>query len=247
MRQHRLIAASKTTTFLPTSSSTTAANLRTALPVGWSAPTDQHCSGCNRQISVEFFKKKQLFRQIARRFPATLEMLKGATSSFQSPFGTILGFAAFSGIYPGPALKPGIFLKELFVSAAQRGRGFGRELMRALAALARERGLVRIDWTADPENAKLLDFYDGLGGQRKPDKLFYRLDGKARGAGDLTPRQRRAIRNSRGHGLAPSASLQSLSIGRTAGCLYGNDWINVPPDDSRSRRTRCSGHCVVRR
>jgi ribosomal protein S18 acetylase RimI-like enzyme len=91
----------------------------------------------------------------------------------------ILGFAAFSGIYPGPGLKPGIFLKELFVSAAQRSRGFGRELMRALAALARERGLARIDWTADPENAKLLDFYDGLGGQRKPDKLFYRLDGKA--------------------------------------------------------------------
>lgn len=91
----------------------------------------------------------------------------------------ILGFAAFSGIYPGPGLKPGIFLKELFVSAAQRSRGLGRDLMRALAELARERGLARIDWTADPENAKLLDFYDGLGGTRKSDKLFYRLDGFA--------------------------------------------------------------------
>ncbi|NTJ10464.1 GNAT family N-acetyltransferase [Rhizobium lusitanum] len=90
-----------------------------------------------------------------------------------------LGFAAFSGIYPGPGLKPGIFLKELFVSAAQRSRGLGRDLMRALAELAQERGLARIDWTADPENARLLDFYDGLGGTRKPDKLFYRLDGKA--------------------------------------------------------------------
>lgn len=91
----------------------------------------------------------------------------------------ILGFAAFSGIYPGPGLKPGIFLKELFVSASQRSRGWGRELTRALATLARERGLARIDWTADPENAKLLDFYDGLGGTRKLDKLFYRLDGEA--------------------------------------------------------------------
>ncbi len=93
--------------------------------------------------------------------------------------GSVLGFAAFSGIYPGPGLKPGIFLKELYVTASQRGQGLGRALMQALAALARQRGLARIDWTADPENSKLLAFYEGVGGARKPDKLFFRLDEEA--------------------------------------------------------------------
>ncbi|WP_440411853.1 N-acetyltransferase family protein [Neorhizobium petrolearium] len=91
----------------------------------------------------------------------------------------LVGFAAFSGIYPGPYLRPGLFLKELYVGNRHRGKGFGRLLMQALASIARDRGLSRIDWTADPENLRLLSFYDDIGGARKPDKLFYRLDGSA--------------------------------------------------------------------
>ncbi|GAC1319421.1 MAG: hypothetical protein NVSMB28_09290 [Collimonas sp.] len=33
---------------------------------------------------------------------------------------SVLGFAAFSAIYPGPWLQPGIFLKDLFVSKRHR-------------------------------------------------------------------------------------------------------------------------------
>lgn len=93
--------------------------------------------------------------------------------------GLALGFCAFSAIYPGPGLKAGMFLKELYVSGSSRSRGLGRSLMRALAGLARKRGLSRIDWTADAEDDRLLAFYDALGGARKTDKLFYRLDGDA--------------------------------------------------------------------
>ena len=92
---------------------------------------------------------------------------------------SVLGFAAFSPIYPGPGLKPGIFLKELYVSGSQRGRGLGRALMQKLAGLAKERGLARIDWTAEAQNTRLLSFYEELGGAPKPDKVFFRLDGEA--------------------------------------------------------------------
>nr|WP_234890000.1 GNAT family N-acetyltransferase [Sinorhizobium medicae] len=91
----------------------------------------------------------------------------------------VLGFAGFSGIYPGPGLKPGLFLKELYVAGSERGRGLGRALMQKLASMAMERGLSRIDWTADAENARLLAFYEELGGACKPDKFFFRLDGEA--------------------------------------------------------------------
>ncbi len=93
--------------------------------------------------------------------------------------GPVIGFVAFSAIYPGPGLKPGIFLKELYVAAAHRGSGIGKALMRALAGIASRRGLSRIDWTVDASDAQLLSFYESVGGSPKPDKLFFRLDGEA--------------------------------------------------------------------
>lgn len=108
-----------------------------------------------------------------RQRPAGADMLIAVEDD------AVVGFAAYSGIYPGPYLRPGLFLKELYVSDRRRAKGIGRRLMQALAAVARDRGLSRIDWTADPENPRLLAFYDSVGGTRKPDKLFYRLDGAA--------------------------------------------------------------------
>ncbi|KXF75062.1 acetyltransferase [Paramesorhizobium deserti] len=105
-----------------------------------------------------------------------LAKLPPGTEIFVVDNGHLIGFAAFSAIYPGPGLASGLFLKELFVSQAHRGGGIGRLLMKRLAALAVERGYRRIDWTADRENTGLLSFYDDLGAARKEEKLFYRLD-----------------------------------------------------------------------
>lgn len=92
---------------------------------------------------------------------------------------TVAGFAAFSAIYPRPYLQAGLFLKELYVRSVYRGRGIGQEMLAHLARLAKDRGLSRIDWTADADDERLLRFYDSIGGQQKPDKIFYRLDGDA--------------------------------------------------------------------
>ncbi|WP_377846901.1 GNAT family N-acetyltransferase [Bosea sp. UC22_33] len=92
---------------------------------------------------------------------------------------TVLGFASACNLYPGPGLKSGFFLKEIYVADAARGAGLGRKLMAALAELALERGHRRIDWTADADDAALLRFYDGLGAAAYPKKVFYRLTGDA--------------------------------------------------------------------
>ena len=91
----------------------------------------------------------------------------------------VLGFASACNLYPGPGLKTGYFLKEIYVADAARGSGLGRALMAALAGLALERGHRRIDWTADVEDSALLRFYDGLGAAAQTKKLFYRLTGEA--------------------------------------------------------------------
>lgn len=92
---------------------------------------------------------------------------------------SVLGFASACNLYPGPGLKTGFFLKEIYVADAARGAGLGRKLMTALADLALERGHRRIDWTADADDAALLRFYDSLGATAHPKKVFYRLTGDA--------------------------------------------------------------------
>jgi GNAT superfamily N-acetyltransferase len=108
-----------------------------------------------------------------QNLPAVVEILVAEAHS------RIVGFAAFSSIYPGPGLGSGLFLKELFVSEPSRGSGVGRQLMRALARIAMLRGHKRVDWTADGQNPRLLAFYESLGAAPKTEKVFYRLEGEA--------------------------------------------------------------------
>ena len=91
----------------------------------------------------------------------------------------IVGFAAFSAIYPGPGLASGLFLKELFVTKECRQSGVGSALMRAVAAFAVEHGHKRVDWTAARGNTRLLAYYQELGALRQEDKVFFRLTGEA--------------------------------------------------------------------
>jgi GNAT superfamily N-acetyltransferase len=91
----------------------------------------------------------------------------------------LVGFASACPLYPGPGLQPGFFLKEIYVAAAGRGAGIGRALMTQLAALAVARGYRRLDWTADADDPALLRFYESLGGEPHPKKLFFRLTGDA--------------------------------------------------------------------
>lgn len=104
--------------------------------------------------------------------PAGVEILVAETDR-------LVGFATFSTIYPGPGLKSGFFLKDLFVAEAVRGRGVGQALLRRLARLAVARGLSRVDWTADRNNVRLLAFYDETGAMREEEKVFFRLTGQA--------------------------------------------------------------------
>jgi GNAT superfamily N-acetyltransferase len=110
---------------------------------------------------------------------ASLDALPAGAGILVAEADAIMGFLAFSPLYPGPGLKPGLFMKELFVSERARGRGVGKALLRALARLALERGFARIDWTADRRNERLRRFYTELGAQAQEDKVFFRLTADA--------------------------------------------------------------------
>ncbi|MGD1876191.1 MAG: GNAT family N-acetyltransferase [Kiloniellaceae bacterium] len=93
--------------------------------------------------------------------------------------GQAIGFASFAVVHPAPDLGGQLFLKDLFVTAAARSGGTGLTLLRALARIAVERGCVRLDWTAEDDNARALALYDRIGARRLPEKIYYRFDGDA--------------------------------------------------------------------
>ena len=91
--------------------------------------------------------------------------------------GRAIGIATFAVLYPGPRLGGQLTMKDLFVRKEARGAGVGQALLRHLAGVAVARGCLRLDWTAETDNASALSFYDRLGARRVTEKVYYRVDG----------------------------------------------------------------------
>src|SRR3989454_11595987 len=77
--------------------------------------------------------------------------------------GAVVGYAFFSAGYNTDVAARSIFLHDLFVTAAARGRGVGSALMAAVAAETVRAGCVSLEWGGHTANAGALEFYRRLG------------------------------------------------------------------------------------
>lgn len=93
--------------------------------------------------------------------------------------GAAHGFALFFHNYSTFLAKPGLYLEDLFVDPAQRGKGYGKALLARLAAIAVERGCGRLEWSVLDWNQPSIDFYLSLGARPMDEWTVYRLDGDA--------------------------------------------------------------------
>jgi GNAT superfamily N-acetyltransferase len=91
------------------------------------------------------------------------------------PAGFALWFLNFS-TWEG---SHGVYVEDLFVADEHRGRGYGRALLRTLAALCEERGYKRLEWAVLDWNAPAIGFYERLGARQLTDWTVCRLDGDA--------------------------------------------------------------------
>ena len=74
--------------------------------------------------------------------------------------------------------RAGIYLEDLFVLPEYRGRGYGKGLLKRLAAIAVERGCGRLEWSCLDWNRPSIDFYLSLGATRMDDWTGYRVTGE---------------------------------------------------------------------
>jgi GNAT superfamily N-acetyltransferase len=90
--------------------------------------------------------------------------------------GEAIGYAIIYVTFSSFECRSGIWLEDVYVRPGHRRGGIGRRVMEHLAALALERGHVRLDWCALDWNEPALRFYDELGATRLDDWRMLRLD-----------------------------------------------------------------------
>jgi len=73
------------------------------------------------------------------------------------------GFAAWFTNFPTFSGRPGIFLEDLFVRPAYRGKGIGKALLAYLARECVANGWSRLQWAVLDWNAPSIAFYKSLG------------------------------------------------------------------------------------
>jgi diamine N-acetyltransferase len=83
-----------------------------------------------------------------------------------------LNFSTFRG-------RHGLYLEDLFVRPALRGKGIGKALMRNLAKHCVDKNLARFEWTVLDWNKPSIEFYRSIGANLLDDWRVCRMSGDA--------------------------------------------------------------------
>jgi GNAT superfamily N-acetyltransferase len=87
----------------------------------------------------------------------------------------LVAFALFFSNYSTFLTQPGLYLEDIFVLPAERRRGIGKALLKAVARVARDRNCGRLEWSVLDWNASAIAFYESLGASVLPDWRICRV------------------------------------------------------------------------
>lgn len=115
--------------------------------------------------------------------PGLRETLFGASPSAFAHVvekgGRIVAIAVWFWNYSTWTGRRGLYLEDLFVRAGERGHGYGRALMTALAGICVERGCRRFEWSVLNWNEPAIGFYRSIGAVGMDEWTVQRLSGDA--------------------------------------------------------------------
>jgi len=146
-----------------------------------------HAGECDVPLLLRFIRDLAVYEKLAHEVMATEEGLRRtlfgerryAEALIARLEGTPVGFALYFHNYSTFLGKPGLYLEDLFVDPAHRGKGIGKALLRRLAAIALERDCGRLEWAVLDWNAPAIAFYRSLGAAPMHDWTVFRLEGAA--------------------------------------------------------------------
>jgi GNAT superfamily N-acetyltransferase len=89
--------------------------------------------------------------------------------------GEVAGFALWFLNFSTWLGRHGIYLEDLYVRPAYRGRGLGKALLTTLTSIAAERGYGRVEWWVLDWNEPAQAFYRSLGAEPMDEWTVWRL------------------------------------------------------------------------
>lgn len=93
--------------------------------------------------------------------------------------GAPVGYAVWFANYSTWLGRNGLYLEDLYVTPAVRGRGVGKAILRHLAGLAVASACGRMEWSVLDWNAPAIAFYESVGARPQSEWTVYRLAGDA--------------------------------------------------------------------
>lgn len=93
--------------------------------------------------------------------------------------GQVIGISIWFLNYSTWLGKPGIYLEDLYVDPAHRGKGYGLALLKELGKICVEREYERLQWWVLDWNQPSIDFYKSLGAVPMDEWTVYRVTGDA--------------------------------------------------------------------
>ena len=135
-------------------------------------------------LILYFIRELAEYEKMSDEVIATEELLKEwifekkkAEVIFAMEEGREVGFALFFHNFSTFLGRAGLYLEDLYVRTEDRGKGYGKALLKKLAQIAVERGCGRLEWSFLDWNRPSIDFYLSLDAEPMEDWTVYRLTG----------------------------------------------------------------------
>jgi GNAT superfamily N-acetyltransferase len=136
-------------------------------------------------LVLSFIKKLADYEKLAHEVVADEATLRRSLFGERRVAEVIIGdyldapvaFALFFHNFSTFLGRPGLYLEDLFVDPAMRGRGIGQIMLSYLAYLAVERGCGRLEWWVLDWNEPAINFYKKLGAYPMDEWTVYRVTG----------------------------------------------------------------------
>ena len=138
-------------------------------------------------VILGFIRKLAEYEKLSHQVTATEEVLRDTLFGPRRVAEVLIaylgnepaGFALYFHNFSTFLGRPGIYLEDLFVEPAHRGKGIGKALLIEIARIAKERDCGRFEWAVLDWNQPAIEFYRGLGAIPLDDWRLFRVTGEA--------------------------------------------------------------------
>lgn len=139
------------------------------------------------EILLSLIKQLAEYEKLSGQISASAEMIRkfgfGGNKYFyallvenlENQSTPIIGFALYFFTFSTFLARPTLYLEDLFVLPAFRGRGIGKALLVELAGIAKENECGRMEWAVLDWNEPAIRFYKELGAHPMDEWTVFRL------------------------------------------------------------------------